>query len=69
MEGSQLSLPISAGRVIDLARRLSRADKDRLVAVLTRDLEEQRTATHLLSEAALAKDWLTEQEDQAWQHL
>jgi hypothetical protein len=69
MEGSQLSLHVSPSQVIDLARKLSRADKDRLMAVLTRDTEEQHTNTHLISEAALAKDWLTDQEDQTWQHL
>ncbi len=31
--------------------------------------EHADTSSMLLSEDALAKDWLTPEEDQAWQHL
>jgi len=30
---------------------------------------KEKTETALLSESALAKDWLTTEEDEAWQHL
>ena len=30
---------------------------------------EEKLETHLLSESALAKDWLNIEEDQAWQSL
>jgi hypothetical protein len=31
--------------------------------------ENADTSSMLLSEDAIAKDWLTQEEDQAWQHL
>ncbi len=31
--------------------------------------QEHLTLTHLASERSLAKDWLTETEDEAWQNL
>lgn len=40
-----------------------------LVTVLDEIAEEQISETALLSEAALAEDWLREEEDEAWQHL
>ena len=34
------------------------------------DMEEiNKLETALLSESSLAKDWLTKEEDEAWQHL
>lgn len=31
--------------------------------------QKEKLETTLLSESALAKDWLTPEEDEAWQHL
>lgn len=30
---------------------------------------KEQTETHFASQATLAKDWLTPEEDEAWQHL
>ena len=32
-------------------------------------INEEKTLTHFASEKSLAKDWLTEKEDKAWQNL
>ena len=40
-----------------------------LVTILDEEPKTDISETALLSEAALAKDWKTAEEDQAWQHL
>lgn len=32
-------------------------------------IEQDQTLTHYASQKALAKDWLTDEEDKAWQNL
>lgn len=32
-------------------------------------VEEKHTVTHYASQKSLAKDWLTDEEDEAWQNL
>lgn len=36
---------------------------------LKRQHQQEKLETALLSESALAKDWSTPEEDEAWQHL
>jgi len=33
------------------------------------DLTKSSIFTYIMSESSLAKDWLTEEEDEAWKHL
>jgi len=40
-----------------------------LVTILEEDPKIEISETALLSEASLAKDWNTPEEDKAWQHL
>jgi hypothetical protein len=69
MQTAQLNLPISTGQVLDLVRQLPRADKEKLLATLWQDVDNEPIETHLASESVLAKDWLTETEEKAWAHL
>jgi len=69
MESTQLSIPITNTQVIELARRLSQEDKQKLLCVLQQDVEADTVQTHWASESVLGKEWLNETENQAWQHL
>lgn len=42
---------------------------DLLRAIKTKKLEAEQLEISLLSEPLLAQDWLTPEEDEAWQHL
>ena len=69
METNQLSLPITANQVINLARQLPNGDKKRLLEFLHQDIELENVQTHWASEHVLGKDWLSETEEKAWRHL
>ena len=69
METTQLNLPVTSNQIINLARQLPNEDKKRLLDVLSQDVESEVIYTHWASEQVLGKDWLTETEEQAWQHL
>ena len=60
-------MPVSLDQVVALVRQLPASERARLIALVQED--EHITATHFASEKALAKDWLTDDEDRAWQHL
>jgi hypothetical protein len=51
--------------------RLSEQDLDRLLAYIRAlsDEHAERSLPCLAAESALAKDWLTPEEDEAWAHL
>ncbi|MCL4851931.1 MAG: hypothetical protein KJZ78_11195 [Bryobacteraceae bacterium] len=51
--------------------RMSEPNLDRLLSFIRTLSEEhsERTLPRLAAESALAKDWLTPEEDQAWAHL
>ena len=49
--------------------RLSEQDLDRLLAFIRALSEEHVDCSRLATESALAKDWLTPEEDEAWAHL
>lgn len=42
---------------------------DFLLFVKTREKQSEQLEISLLSEPILAEDWLTSEEDEAWQHL
>jgi hypothetical protein len=42
---------------------------DFLLFIKSRELQQEQLEISLLSEASLAEDWLTPEEDEAWQHL
>lgn len=67
----QINLSLQFDQVLEIVRQLGRAEKQKLLLfLLGRPQEEDETVlTHFASEQALAKDWLTQQEDEAWQNL
>jgi hypothetical protein len=42
---------------------------DFLLFIRARKLQQEQLETSLLSEPSLAEEWLTPEEDEAWQHL
>jgi len=42
---------------------------DFLVFIRSRELQQEQVEISLLSEPLLAQEWLTSEEDEAWQHL
>lgn len=42
---------------------------DSLLFIKTRELQQDQLEISLLSEPSLAEEWLTPEEDEAWQHL
>jgi hypothetical protein len=42
---------------------------DFLLFVRAKEIQQEQLEVSLLSELALAEDWLTPEEDEAWQHL
>jgi hypothetical protein len=42
---------------------------DFLLFIKTRQIQQEQLDITLLSEASLAEDWLTPEEDEAWQYL
>lgn len=42
---------------------------DFLLFIKSGELQQEQLEISLLSEPSLAKDWLTSEEDKAWQHL
>ncbi|HIK15363.1 MAG TPA: DUF2281 domain-containing protein [Leptolyngbyaceae cyanobacterium M33_DOE_097] len=42
---------------------------DFLLFIKSRELQQEQVEISLLSEPSLAEDWLTSEEDEAWQHL
>ena len=42
---------------------------DFLLFIKSRELQQEQLEISLLSEPRLAEDWLTPEEDEAWQHL
>ncbi len=42
---------------------------DFLLFIKSREIQQEQLEISLLSEPSLAEDWLTPEEDEAWQHL
>jgi hypothetical protein len=68
-----VNLPLHFNQVVDLIRQLPYKEKLRLTEVLRKETIQEplhdNTLTHFASEKALAKDWLSPQEDEAWKDL
>ena len=59
-------------QLVELSGRLSQPEKLRLARLLKKEakvVSRETIETHFASESMLAKDWLTESEDTAWQNL
>jgi hypothetical protein len=64
-------LPLQFNQVLEIVRQLGLDERQKLLLYLLglQPDKEDLTLTHLASERSLAKDWLTETEDEAWQNL
>ena len=69
----KINLPLSFNQVVDIIRQLPYNEKLKLSEVLKKEttlkLGNDKTMTHFASEKALAKDWLSPEEDEAWKNL
>ncbi len=64
-------LPLQFNQVLEIVRQLGLAERRNLLLYLLglQPDKEDLTLTHLASERSLAKDWLTDKEDEEWQNL
>lgn len=62
-------LPIDFNQIVGLVRQLSLEERERLIRYLKDWQSEEPTLTHVASEKVLAKDWLSPEEDEAWENL
>lgn len=63
---------ISFDQLINLIKQLSAQDRLKLEKYLRREtstIGEDKIVTHIASESVLANDWLSLEEDQAWENL
>lgn len=61
------NLPLTFEQVAQIARQLPKPEREKLAEMLQQ--EKDAVQTHLASQATLGQDWLTLEEDSAWQHL
>lgn len=63
-----LLLPLEWRQLESLIKQLSKEDKQRERKLLISE-EENKTLTHYASEAVLSKEWMLEEEQEAWKNL
>lgn len=70
---AQINIPISYDQLFQLIRQLPVVEKQKLLTALIKENfskpEDDAIMTHFASEKALAKEWLSPEEDQAWKDL
>jgi hypothetical protein len=70
---AQINIPISYNQLFQLVRQLPVIEKQKLLTSLIKESfsksGDDTILTHFASEKALAKDWLSPKEDQAWKDL
>jgi hypothetical protein len=68
-----ISLPIKFNQLVELVKQLPFEEKVKLWKVIRKEtktnIENDKVFTHFASEKALAKDWLSPFEDEAWKNL
>lgn len=67
----QVNLSLDFKQVLELVQQLGAEERQKLIYFLLGRQPEQHdiTLTHFASEPSLAKDWLNEAEEEAWQNL
>jgi len=70
---AELSIPITYKQLFQLVKKLPVVEKQRLLTSLIKESSDKpgndTLFTHFASEKALAKDWLSPEEDQVWKDL
>ena len=68
-----ISLPIKFNQLVELVKQLPFEEKVKLWKVIRKEtktnIENDKVFTHFANEKALAKDWLSPVEDDAWKNL
>lgn len=70
---NSINLSVSFNQVVDLVKQLPYEEKVKLGEVIRKETKSgtpnDKVFTHFASEKALAKDWLSPVEDEAWKNL
>jgi len=68
-----INLSVNFDQVVDLVKQLPYKEKVKLGEVIRKEtrngIRNDKVFTHIASEKALAKDWLSTEEDEAWKDL
>ena len=68
-----ISLSVNFNQVVDLVKQLPYKEKVKLGEVIRKEtrtgIRNDKVFTHIASEKALAKDWISPEEDEAWKDL
>jgi len=68
-----INLSVNFNQVVDLVKQLPYKEKVKLGEVIRKEtrngIRNDKVFTHIASEKALAKDWLSPEEDEAWKDL
>ena len=68
-----INLSVNFNQVVDLVKQLPYKEKVKLGEVIRKEtrtgIGNDKVFTHIASEKALAKDWLSSEEDEAWKDL
>lgn len=62
------NLPLTFEQVTQIVKQMPKPEQQQLVELI-QEGEKESIQTHFASEAALAQDWLSPEEDEAWKHL
>lgn len=69
----RINLSVNFNQVIDLVKQLPYSEMVKLGEVIRKEtragIRNDKVFTHLASERASAKDWLSSEEDEAWKNL
>lgn len=70
---AKINIPLSYNQLFKLVRQLPAVEKQRLLTSLIKESFDKpgddTIFTHFASEKALARDWLSPEEDEAWKDL
>lgn len=70
MEAQNFNISLTFQQVAYIVKQLPSSEKLRLAEIIEKEVQnDDLPYTHIVSQDILAKDWLSQEEDQAWQHL
>ena len=69
----QIYLPLQFNQVLEIIKQLSATERQKLLLFLlgrqAQSDNDDAPLTHFASERTLTREWLTDEEDAAWQNL
>ncbi|MFN8353982.1 MAG: hypothetical protein U0Y10_06045 [Spirosomataceae bacterium] len=64
------TIPLTFRQIVELVKQLPTSERIALIELIQHEILQPDTIqTHLASEDRLASDWLSIEEEKAWQHL